>query len=56
MVLEVDWFQVGELNAQCVEQLRDGLAVGNAVERLVQAYYLGLQGLEATAMGFIVDN
>ena len=37
MVLEVDWFQVGELKVQCVEQLREGLAGGGQHRRAAGA-------------------
>jgi len=56
MARVADRFQASELYAYCVEQFREGLMVGNDVERLVQAHDSGLAGLEEASMEYFKTN
>ena len=56
MARVADRFQASELYAHCVEQFKEGLAVGNVVVRLVQAHESGLAGLEEAAMEYLNAN
>jgi len=56
MARVADRFQASELNAHCVEQFREGLAVGNVLVRLVQARHLRLTRLKKAAMEYFKAN
>ena len=56
MARVADRFQASELYAHCVEQFREGLAVGNVVARLVQVHDSRLARLEEPAMEYFEAN
>ena len=56
MAKAADYFQAVELFEHCVEQFREGLRVGNVVERLVHAHDADMPVLKEAAMAFIQEN
>ena len=56
MAKAADYFQAEELYEHCVKQFKEGLRVGNVVERLVYSHDHQLESLEEAAMAFIEAN
>ena len=56
MAKAADNFQAGELYEHCVEQFKEGLRLGNVVERLVYAHDNQLEALEEAAIAFFEEH
>ena len=56
MVKVADRFQATGLYEHCLEQFREWMEVGTAMQRLVQAHISVLEVLEKTVMEYVVRN
>ena len=56
MVKVADRFQATGLYEHCLEQFREWMEVGTAMERLVQAHVSGLEELQTAAMEYVLRN